>query len=172
MPSKQKIDQVSQIADNLKSAKSAALLQYQGLSAQQLTALRAKVKQAGGQIQVAKNTLITLALQKLGLKLPRKLTRPTAIAYGISDEIASLKEIDKVNQENQKTEFKYGIYNQKLLSLDELKQLLSLPSSTQLMAKFISSLTNPLARLTYALKYNQTRLTLVLKAISDQKIKN
>lgn len=168
MPNQTKIDQVKTVAENLKSAKSAALLQYQGLNANDIAALRAKVAATGGQIKVVKNTLITRALEKLGIKLPVKLTGPTAIAYGIDDEIAPLKEIAKVNQEKKLTEFKYGIFDQKLLDLDSFKTFLSLPDKSTLIAQFIGGLTNPLNRLAYALKYNQTRLVLALKAISEK----
>ncbi len=168
MPSTKKIQQLQKIEDQLKQAKSAALVQYQGLSAGEISTLRSNVKKAGGSMEVFKNTLLTLALDKINIKLPEKLTGPTALATGITDEIAPLKEIQKINSTKEKTEFKYGIYNQKLLSFDQLKTFLSLPSHTQLIANFIAGLKNPLVRLAYAMRYNQTRLVLTLKAISNK----
>jgi len=163
-----KIDQVNKLTENLKATKSAALLQYQGLGANDINTLRANVRNSGGHIDVIKNTLITLALKNIGIDLPEKLVGPTAVVLCDSDEVAPLKQIDKVNKEKEKTEFKYGLYQQKLLSLEELKQLISLPSLTHLIANFIAGLNNPLYRLTYALKFNQTKLALVLKAIADK----
>jgi len=163
------MDQVTKLTQDLKATKSAALLQYQGLEANDINALRASVRNSGGHIDVIKNTLIALALKNIGIDLPKKLIGPTAVVLCDTDEVAPLKEIAKVNQEKEKTEFKYGIYQQKLLSLDELNQLISLPSFTQLLNSFIASLNNPLYRLAYALKFNQTKLALVLKAIADQK---
>jgi len=168
MPSKTKINQVKQVADKLKSAKSAALVQYQGLSAKDLTQLRAQIKQTGGSMEVVKNTLITRALEKIGIKLPEKLIGPTSITYCNDDEVAPLKEIDKINQEKELTSFKYGIFENKLLSVKKLSQLLTLPGKSTLIAQFIGGLRNPLQRLAYALNYNQTRLVLVLKAISEK----
>jgi large subunit ribosomal protein L10 len=168
MPKQQKIDKVDQVAQKLSDAKSAALVQYQGLTAADISSLRDQIKQTGGVMEVVKNTLITRALEKIGITLPEDLTGPTAIAYCETDEIAPLKEIDKVNKEKDKTSFKYGIYDKQLLSLDQLKQFLSLPSKTTLIAQFIGGLANPLVRLTYAMRYNQTRLVLALKAISEK----
>ncbi len=156
------------MADKLKSAKSAALVQYQGLNAQDLTQLRAQIKQTGGTMEVVKNTLITRALEKIGIKLPEKLIGPTSVTYCDQDEVAPLKEIDKINQEKELTSFKYGIFENKLLSTEKLSQLLALPGKSTLMAQFIGGLRNPLQRLTYALNYNQTRLVLTLKAISEK----
>ena len=164
-----KINQVVSLTDSLKQAKSAALLQYQGLQANDINQLRANVKDSGGRIEVIKNTLIHKALRNIGIDLPQNLTGPTAVVLCDSDEIAPLKQIAKVNKDKEKTEFKYGIYQQKLLSLDQLTQLISLPSFSQLIANFISGLKNPLYRLVYAGKYQQTKLVLTLKAIADRK---
>lgn len=168
MPNKQNIQQVEDVAKRLQSAKSVALLQYQGLTAGQISDLRAKVKLVGGEISVVKNTLLTRALEKLGIKLPEALTGPTAVAYCDQDEVAPLKEIDAVNKDKEKTSFKYGLYNQKLLLVPELKKFLSLPSKSALISELLAGLQNPLQRLSYALRFNQTQLVLTLKALAEK----
>ena len=169
MPKIQKIEKVDQVVAKLSESKSAALIQYQGLSAGDISNLRANIKKAGGSMEVIKNSLISRALNKIGLSLPETLTGPTAIAYCDTDEIAPLKEIDVVNKNKEKTFFKYGIYNNKLLSLEELKKFISLPSKSALVAQFIGGLKNPLQRLIYAMRFNQQQLVLTLKALSDKK---
>ena len=169
MPNQTNIDQVAKVAKNIEAAKSAALIQYQGLNAQDISALRDSVKKSGGVIEVVKNSLLTLSLKNLGIDLPETLTGPTAIASCQDDEIAPLKEIEKVNKEKDVTSFKYGIFNQKLLSLEDLMKFLSLPSRSALLAQFIGGLSNPLQRLAYALKFNQHQLVLTLKALEEKK---
>lgn len=164
-----KVAKVDEVVTKLTSAKSAALVQYQGLDAAGVATLRDKVRTAGGSLEVTKNSLIFRALLKMGIALPQDLTGPTAIAYSNTDEIAPLKEIDSVNKSSEKTSFKYGVYQGKLLSLDELKTFLSLPSKSTLVAQFIGGLKNPLQRLSYAMRYNQMRLVLGLKAVADKK---
>jgi large subunit ribosomal protein L10 len=168
MTTQVKINQVEDVVKKISESKSAALIQYQGLNAADTTDLRASVKNTGGSIEVVKNSLITRALEKLGIQLPETLTGPTAIAYCNEDEIAPLKEIDKVNKSKDKTTFKYGIYDKKLLSLDELKAFLTLPSKSALLSQLVGALVNPLQRLAYALRFNQTQLVLTLKAISEK----
>lgn len=168
MPNSKKISQVDDLAAKLTSAKSAALLQYQGLSAGDFASLRAEIKNQGGVMEVAKNSLIFRALQKIGIELPEILTGPTSITFCNDDEVAPLKVIDAVNKDKKLTEFKFGIYEKKLLSLDELKKFLSLPSKSALIAQFIGGLSNPLQRLAYALRFNQTQLVYTLKAISEK----
>lgn len=169
MSKQQKIDQVTLIAKQISEAKSAALIQYQGLDAAGVATLRDQVKAQGGLIEVTKNSLIIRALIKLGINLPEQLVGPTAIAYCREDEIAPLKEIDLVNKAKEKTSFKYGIYGGKLLLADELKKFISLPSKSALLAQLVGDLKNPLQRLVYAMRYNQTQLALTLKALADKK---
>ncbi|MFA6368891.1 MAG: 50S ribosomal protein L10 [Candidatus Shapirobacteria bacterium] len=169
MTTQLKINQVEDVAKKISAAKSVALVQYQGLNAADTTDLRANIKNVGGSIEVVKNSLLTRALEKLGIKLPEELVGPTAVTYCNEDEVAPLKEIDKINKAKEKTSFKYGIFDKQLLSLDELKTFLSLPSKSTLIAQFVGGLKNPLQRLAYALRFNQTQLVLTLKALSDKK---
>lgn len=167
MPNTKKIEQVTQVVENLKKAKSAALIQYQGLKAEDIAQLRAKIKETGGSMEVVKNSLLTLALKQIGIELPQVLTGPTSITYCFDDEVAPLKELDAINKSKDVTSFKYGIYEQKLLAVDQLKAFLNLPSKSALLSQLVSGLVNPLQRLLYACKFNQTQLVLTLKAISQ-----
>lgn len=169
MPNKAKIAQVEDLTTKLKATRSAALVQYQGLNALEISKLRDEIKAAGGILEVAKNTLISRAFAALGQNLPEELTGPTAIAFGQTDEIAPLKAFDKTTKDKEGMVFKYGFFEGKLLSPSELKQLLSLPSKSALLAQLLSGLQNPLLRLAYAGKYHQTRLALALKALADKK---
>jgi len=168
MPAIKKINQVEEVAKKLADAKSVALIQYQGLNAGDIAELRANIRAQGGQMEVVKNSLITRALAKIGIKLPETLTGPTSITYCNEDEVAPLKEIDKINKAKEITSFKYGIFDKKLLSLDELKTFLSLPSKSTLISQFVGGLVNPLQRLVYAMRFNQTQLVLTLKALSEK----
>ncbi len=169
MANQAKIQQVDEVVTKLSQAKSAALVQYQGLDAANTASLRDSIRSQGGKMEVVKNTIIARALKKMGIQLPEVLTGPTSIAYSNEDEIAPLKEIDKVNKDKEVTFFKYGIYENKLLSVDELKTFLNLPSKSVLISRFVGGLANPLQRLVFSLKFNQTKLALVLKAIEAQK---
>lgn len=169
MPNQKRIDEVTKVTKQITDAKSAALIQYQGLDAAGIATLRDNVKQKGGFIEVTKNSLIMRALLKLGIALPEELNGPTAVVYCNDDEIAPFKEIDIVNKAKEKTSFKYGIYNGKLLLAEEFKKFISLPSKSALIAQFIGGLKNPLQRMVYAMRFNQTQLVMTLKAIADKK---
>jgi len=172
MPNQQNINQVADITSKLENAKSAALIQYQGLNAADISTLRDNVRANGGKIEVVKNSLITRALNAFGITLPETLTGPTAITFCNEDEVNPLKEINKVNKDHDFITFKYGIYDKKLLGTDELKQFISLPSKSTLIAQLLGDLINPLQRLAYACRFNQSQLALVLKAVADKQKQN
>jgi large subunit ribosomal protein L10 len=133
MPNQTKIDKVAQVVEELQAAKSAALLQYQGLTAEEIAKLRRDIKQKGGRMEVIKNSLITRALAKIGISLPEPLVGPTSIAYSLEDEIAPFKEIDQVNKEKEVTQFKYGIFDQNYFLLKILKKSSLCPPSLPLL---------------------------------------
>jgi len=168
MVNQTKIFALDDLIEKLKGAKSVALINYQGLTAGQINDLRNKAKETGGQIQVFKNTLITRALAQLGIELDQSLTGPTALVFSNETEIATLKVINQSIKEIEKPEFKLGIFENKLLSLEKLKRLVGLPSKEILIAQLIGGLTNPLHRLINTFNYNQRKLVLVLKQITEK----
>lgn len=172
MPNQTKRDQVSDITAKFEQAKSAALIQYQGLNAAGISELRDNVRATGGRIEVVKNSLITRALSEIGISLPEPLVGPTAITFCNEDEVAPLKEINKVNKTQDFITFKYGVYDKKLLNFNEVKQFLSLPSKSALYSQLLGALTNPLQRLAYSMRYNQTMLALALKAVAQKQEQN
>jgi large subunit ribosomal protein L10 len=163
-----KIYEVENIKATLAEAKSAALIDYQGLTAEQGRQLRQKIKEGGGTMTVAKNTLISIALKQIGIELPAPLTGPTALVVSNQDEVAPLKAVDETRKQFEKPEFKLGIFQGKILPLEELQKLISLPTKEVLLAQFVGGLANPLQRLVQAMKYNQTKLVLVLKAVAEK----
>ena len=169
MPSQKNLQTVDLLADKLKSAKSAALLQYQGLNAGDISKLRSDIKDQGGIMEVAKNSLIQRALEKIGIKMDSDLTGPTAIAFAQEDEVAPLKVVSELAKTKEQIVFKMGLFEGKALSVADLKTVLSLPSKSALFAQLLGAFTNPLSRLVYAGKYQQTRLALTLKALADKK---
>ena len=172
MVNQSKYYEVENIKAAVSEAKSVALIDYQGITAETVRQMREEIKENGGQMIVTKNTFITIALRELGIRLPQLLAGPTALVIASADEIAPLKIVDKTRKLLEKPEFKLGIFQGKLLSLEELDQLVKLPAKEVLLAQFTGGLANPLLRLVSAMKYNQTKLVLILKAISEKQPTN
>ena len=168
MVNQAKMFALTDLVEKLKDAKTSALIDYQGLTAKQITKLRDQVKEVGGQIQVFKNTLITRALTQLGIELDQSLEGPTALVFSNEDEASALKIVDQTARELEKPKFKAGVYQKRLLPLIELERFVKLPSREVLISQFIGGLTNPLSRLINSLNFNQRKLVLVLKQVSEK----
>lgn len=169
MVNQTKYYEVENIKAFLQEAKATALIDYQGLSAEQVRELRQEIRAGGGRMMVAKNTLITLALKQMKIKLPKPLTGPTALVIAVDEETAPLQVIAKTKKEFEKPEFKLGIYQEKILSSAELEKLAALPPKEVLLTQLAFGLANPLQRLAFALQYNQNKLLLALKAVAGKK---
>ena len=70
----EKAETVAAVQKRLRAAKLAIVTEYRGLNVDQMTRLRREIRQASGEYQVIKNTLVKLALEGYPLCGPRALT--------------------------------------------------------------------------------------------------
>ena len=158
-----KAEKVEALREKASRAKSITFVNYHGLGANQVAVLRAKIKVAGGEFLVEKNTLVKKALQANQLTLESEmLTGPTATIFSYEDDIAPIKEIATVNKELGFPTFKFGYLGHDLLDASSLQNLASLPSKDQLRAKVVGSLASPIYGFVNVLSANIRNLISVL----------
>lgn len=163
MKKQEKIFTVQNLAAKLKEAKSVVLADYRGLTVAQLTQLRHLAKKAGGELTVAKNTLIKRALGGL----PLELTGPTAVIIAYEDELSPLKTTwEFAKNAGGMPTFKSGIWEGELITSEEIERLARLPSKQELQIKLIGVFASPLFGLVRVLSANQGKLILILKTVS------
>jgi len=151
MPSEKVLEakkaQVESIVEALKGAATGVLVDYRGLSVEEDTQLRNKLREAGVKYFVVKNTLLRLAANQVGLEdLDSILNGPTALAIS-EDPVAPAKVIAEFAKENDKMEIKSGFMDGKVLTLAEIDQLAKTPSKETLIAKIMGSLNSPISGL-------------------------
>lgn len=167
MPNKHNQQQVSLIQEKLAKAKSAVIVDYSGTTVNDQVKLRNKIKNAGGEMLVTKNTLIDVAAGKG--KLTDSLTGMNAIIFSYQDEVATIKEVFAFQEETEKLDIKQALLDDKVLSATEVKSLSKLPSKKELIAILISRLQGPSYGLVNVLKAGSRNLVYALKAIADKK---
>ena len=90
----QKEQTVSDLADKLSRSQLVVVTDYRGLTVAEMSALRGRLRQAGAEYQVAKNTLTRFAAEQAGwAALVDDLTGPSAIAFGYEDPAALAKSL-------------------------------------------------------------------------------
>lgn len=150
---------IDDIAGRLKASKSTVLVDYRGLDVSQITDLRKNLREAGVDFKVYKNTLARRAIQAAELtELDEYLVGPTAIAFSAEDIIAPAKVLSAFAKANEDLEIKAGVIEGNLVSLDQIKEMASLPSREGLLSMLLSVLQAP-AR----------NFALVVKAVAEQK---
>ena len=142
---------VAELNEKIKNATAGVLVDYQGLTVEEDTDLRRKLREAGVEYKVIKNTLIKLALQGTGLEnLSECLERPTALALA-NDEVIAAKVIGDYAKGNDKLEVKMGFLDGDVMSKDEVIALGKIPGKDTLIAQVACGLNSPLTKLAVVL---------------------
>lgn len=162
MKKQDKIFTVENLAAKLKEAKTVVLTDYRGLTADQINQLRTMVKNVGGELIVIKNTLLERALKDASLPVPEN-EGPTAIVISTKEEIETIKAISEHQKNIGLPKFKSGIWEDRLITAEELEELGQLPGREQLLVKLTSLLRSPGIRMISSLSSNQRKLILILK---------
>lgn len=157
MPSANVLEQKKQVVADLiellKSAQAGVLVNYRGITVEQDTQLRNKLREAGVEYKVVKNTLTRFAANEVGYQeLDEQLNGPTALAISTTDPVAPAKVLSDFAKDVEAIEIKAGFLDGKVISLDEIKTLASTPSRDVLIAKIMGSLNSPISKLVRTLQ--------------------
>ena len=166
MPSKRNIENLEALTDTLKAAAgSFFLVNYQGLGAGPTGKLRKAVQEKGGEMIVAKNTLIRKAMSNLGLPDIEGLRGPSAVVV-FSDPAAVAKVLKEFAKTNEKgiPAFKAGMLSGQALTGQQVEALADLPSQKELQAELIGVLSAPMSNLVAVLGAKAQELVGILEA--------
>lgn len=144
---------VAQLTERFQNAQAGVLADYRGLTVEQDTALRVKLREAGVEYTVLKNSLVRFAVNAIGMEeLDPVLHGPTAIATSVDDVVAPAKVLVDFAKENEALEIKGGFVDGKVISLDEVKVYAAIPSKEVLISKMLGSLQSPISKLARTLQ--------------------
>lgn len=164
-----KIYTVQNLVEKLKQAKAVVLTDYHGLKVTQMAELRQKVKKAGGEFEVVKNTLLNRAANETKIKInPKVLQGPTAVIWAYKDQISPLKALNDFAKVNELPKIKFGLLEQVATPIERIKYLASLPSKDELKAKLVGTLQSPIYGLNNALSWNVKKLIYILERESKR----
>ena len=141
---------VADLSAKLKSAKSLYYTDFTGLNVKRMTELRRRLKRAGVDYVVIKNTLALRAVNESGL-VGERLKGPTGLVVG-TDAVAAAKVLSDFAREfEQKPAVKGGMLDGKAIDSAQVKKLASLPSREQMLADLGAGLQSPMAAFVGAL---------------------
>lgn len=149
----------------------AVLADFRGLPVGKVTALRASLRKSGIHYRVVKNTLAKQASAGASTESVANFFKgPTSIAYTNGDPVVLAKALTEYASANEEQfKLKAGLIEGKVVSLNELKAIATLPSKEVLVAKLLYVLNSPLTGLVNVLSGPQRQLVTALSAVAKKK---
>lgn len=164
---KQKI--IEEIKEKVNEAQAVVLVDYRGLNVEELTELRSKYREVGVEYKVYKNTMMRFAFKDAGYEdFNEYLTGPNAVAFGFDDPVQAAKITHEFSKEHDKLEIKAGIVDGKVIDIEEVRSLASLPSKEVLIAQTLGGLNAPITGFVNVLQGNIRNLVYALDAVRQQ----
>ena len=157
MPSKvileQKQKAVAELAEQIKNSVSGVLVNYQGITVEDDTAMRKTLREAGVRYTVVKNTLTGRACDMVGYgEMKQYLNGMTAIAISDNDAVAPAKVLKKYADKVESFKILAGYLDGAVIDEKTVNELADIPSKEVLIAKVLGSIQSPVYGLAYALQ--------------------
>ena len=143
------------------------IAEYRGLTVEAVTKLRANARQQGVQLRVVKNTLVRRAVEGTAFAdLAEKFSGPLVYAFS-ADPVAAAKVLAQFAKENDKLVIKGGAMANYVMDVEGVKQLASMPSREELLAKLMATMNEPVAKLVRTINEVPARFVRTVAAYRD-----
>jgi large subunit ribosomal protein L10 len=164
---KQKI--IAEYATWVKRSQAMIVADYKGLTMAEMDILRSKMRDAGGEFHVIKNTLGQLAFKEAGLPLPEKLFEgSTVIGFAFEDAPAVAKMFTDYARTSEILKIKGGYLGAQVMNSAQVKSLADLPPLPVLRAQLLGTLLAPASRLARTLAEPARQVAAIVKAYAER----
>lgn len=168
--SKEKKHQVvDQYGEWINDSRAIIIAEYTGLTVQNLDNLRSKVREAGGEFHIVKNTLAKLAFEKASMDFKEEqFVNSSAIGFAFEDAPALAKVMTDFAKEVEFLKVKCGYLDKALISDSQIKALADLPPLPVMRAKLLGTLLAPASKLVRTLAEPGRSLAAVINAHAEE----
>lgn len=161
---------VAEIQDKLSRSQTVILTDYRGLNVEEITELRKRLREAGVDFKVAKNTLTRLAAKKAKLEeVNTYLEGPTALAFGYDDPVTPAKILSTFAKDHKNLKLKAGLLEGRIIDADAVKELADLPTREVLLGQVAGIFQAPVRNLVTVLSAPIRNLVYVLDAVRRER---
>jgi large subunit ribosomal protein L10 len=164
-----KEEALNQYADWLKRSQAMILVEYTGVSMKALDNIRAKIREAGGEFHVVKNTLARRAFADNGMQVPSDyLVKSTAVSFAFTDPASTAKALTDATKGLEFIKVKGGFMSGQTLNASQVKALADMPPLPVVRAQLLGMLQAPAGKLARTIAEPARGLAAVLKAFSEK----
>ena len=144
---------VAEISAGIANAQSVVLVDYRGLTVEQDTELRKKLREAGVSYKVYKNTMMNFAFKGTEFEgLAPYLNGPSAMAYSSEDATAPARVLAEFGKKANKLEIKAGVVEGTVYDAKGMEAIASIPSREVLIGRLLGSMQSPITNFARVLK--------------------
>ncbi len=137
---------VNEIKDKLSKAASVVVVDARGLTVDEDTKLRKKLREANVDYKVYKNTMVTLAVKGTEFEgLAQYLEGPSAFAFSYEDATAAAGILNTAAKDYKNLEFKAGVIEGVVYDAEGMKAVAGIPSRDVLLSKLLGSFKSPMS---------------------------
>ncbi len=145
----EKAQEISSLSERFGRAKAAFLVDFKGMSVEQVTQLRKKLRPVGAEMKVVRNTLALRALKDhpaSDTALADSFVGTNAVVFAFDDAVAPAKVLADFSKDVEQMQLKLGVMEGAKLGQDQIKYLATLPSKDVLRAQLLGVLVAPMAK--------------------------
>lgn len=165
-----KAETVAVVHQKFATATMAVVTEYRGLNVAQMTKLRREIRDASGEYQIIKNTLVRRALQDTAYSsLDGLLEGPNGWVFAYDDPILLTKALVKFIEANEKLKIKGGVFEGEFMDPAEVKVLAQMPSKPELQAKLLALIQAPASQLVRLIQEPGARVARLLETLRKAK---
>ena len=164
----QKEKVVEELGQIFESSGVVVVAHYQGLTVAEMQDLRARVREAGGSVRVAKNRLAKIALEGTDVAgISDLLTGMTVFAYS-EDPVAAAKAADEYAKGHDKYVILGGAMGGTILNADGVKAVAKMPSREELIASIVGCIGAPASNIAGAIGAPASNIASILSTIEEK----
>ncbi|MCF7945960.1 MAG: 50S ribosomal protein L10 [Spirochaetia bacterium] len=167
-----KVDAVRALKEEFSSTEDYIFTNYRGLTVEQISDLRTRLRKENALYKVVKNRFAKIALQELEKPMvDDQLKGPTAIALSKGDAGPVAKVLVEFAKDAP-MEIKGGILNGNVFDAKQVEAFSKLPTRDELIASLMGTMRAPIQNVVYVLNAVPTKLVRTLQAVADAKNEN
>ena len=171
MPSQRNEQILHDLLERLRDKPLIVTARFSNVDASQMNDLRRSIKTGGGNMFIAKNNLVKIAADQLGIsKIDTIIDGPTAYIVATDDAAGMVKALtNSIKDQSIDVHILGGIMEQDLIDAKRVEQIANLPSRDQLIAMLASSLNGPLTSFARVLNAPVQNLAHALEQVAEQR---
>jgi large subunit ribosomal protein L10 len=164
----QKEQALAQYSEWFDKSQAVVLVEYTGLKVKDLDAIRAKIRETGGEFHVVKNTLVRKVFDARGMSVSDTLLeKSTAVAFAFNDAAATTKALTDATKGMEAVKVKGGFLDKQAINAAQVKALADMPPLPVVRSQLLGVLQAPAGKLVRTIAEPARSLASVFRAYAD-----